>query len=143
VIKEKLTATLFVMLHFVIVLVHGGAHSQLHIHPTIWQRGFITLVIVIGPVLAMALVWLRLHKIGLVLFSVTMAGSLFFGVTYHFFVSGSDNALELHHEYWGSLFRTTAISLAVIETGAVAWCGWALREISRLGRGSGVRSGCA
>jgi hypothetical protein len=138
VIKEKLTATLFVMLHFVIVVVHGEAHSQLHIQPTIWQRGFIAVVIVIGPVLAMVLMWMRLYKIGLVLFSATMAGSLFFGVAYHFLVSGSDNALELRHEHWEFLFRTTATSLAVIETGAVAWCGWALNAISRVGRGSGV-----
>jgi len=90
--KEKLTATLFVMLHLLIVLRHGEAHSQLHIGPTIWQRTFIALVIVFGPVLAMALLWMRLQKMSLVMLSVTMAGSLLFGVAYHFLVPGSDNA---------------------------------------------------
>jgi hypothetical protein len=140
VIKEKLTATLFVMLHLVIVLVHGEAHSQLHIQPTFWQRSFIALVIVIGPVIAMSLVWMRLQKIGLVLFLLTMAGSLFFGLANHFFISGSDNALEFHHEHWESVFRMTATSLAVVETVSVAWCVWALKQISRVGRGSAVRS---
>ncbi len=73
--KEKLTASLFVMLHLLIALGHGQAHSQLHIEPTTWQRAFIALVIVIGPVLAMALLWMRLQKTSLVLLSVTMAGS--------------------------------------------------------------------
>ena len=125
--KKKLTATLFVMLHLLIVLGHGKAHSQLHIEPTIWQRAFIALVIVIGPLLSMALLWMRLQKASLILLSVTMAGSLFFGVTYHFLVPGSDNALELHNGHWESLFRMTATWLAVIETAAVAWCVWALK----------------
>jgi hypothetical protein len=94
-------------------------------------------VIVIGPVFAMALLWTRLQKIGFVLLSVTMAGSLLFGVAYHFFVPGSDNALELHNGLWESLFRTTATWLAGIEAGGVAWCVWALKSTVPLGLGRG------
>ena len=141
--KDKLTATLFVMLHLLIVLAHGRSHSQLHIHPTTWQAIFIALVIVIGPILAMSLLWMRLRKVGLVLFSATMSGSLLFGVAYHFLIPCSDNALELHAGHWESLFRMTAIWLAVTETVSVAWSVWALTQISRVGRGGADRSACS
>ena len=126
--KEKITAALIVTVHLLVVLGHGKAHSQLHIQPNLWQGRFITLVIVIGPVLAMALLWTRLRRIGFVLLSITMAGSLVFGVAYHFLVPGLDNALELHRGHWESLFRTTATWLAVIEAGTVAWCVWVLKS---------------
>jgi hypothetical protein len=126
--KKKITATLVVTLHLLVGLGHGDAHSQLHIRPSVWQGTFIALVIFIGPALAAALLWTRLQKIGFVLLSVTMVGSLVFGVAYHFFVPGPDNALGLHNGgHWESLFRTTATWLAVIEAGAVAWCVWVLR----------------
>jgi hypothetical protein len=126
--REKITAALIVTVHSLVVLGHGKAHSQLHIQPDIWQGTFIAVVIVIGPVLATALLWTRLRRIGLVLLSITMVGSLIFGLAYHFFVPGSDHALELHSGHWESLFRTTAIWLAVIETCAVAWCAWAWKS---------------
>jgi len=129
--KKRITATLVVIVHLLVVLGHGVAHEQLHIQPNIWQRTFIALVIFIGPVVAMTLLWTRLQKMGLVVFLLTMAGSLFFGVAYHFFVPGSDNALELSPGHWESLFKTSATWLAVIETGAVAWCVWTLKNAGR------------
>src|SRR5215472_4024954 len=46
--KKRMTATLVVMVHLLVVLGHGVAHEQLHIQPNIWQRTFIALVIFIG-----------------------------------------------------------------------------------------------
>jgi hypothetical protein len=126
--RDKITAALIVTVHLLLVLVHGKAHSQLHIQANTWQGTFIAVVIVIAPVFAMALLWTRLRRIGLVLLPITMAGSLVFGMAYHFFVSGSDNALELYSGHWESLFRTTAIWLAVIEAGTIAWCGWTFKR---------------
>src|SRR5215472_2554776 len=90
----------------------------------------------LSAVVAMALLWTRLQKMGLVVLLLTMAGSLFFGAAYHFFVPGSDNALELPPGHWESLFKTSATWLAVIETGAVAWCVWALKSTARHKRAS-------
>jgi hypothetical protein len=81
--KDKLTATLFVLINLLIALVHGKLHSQLHIDPSTWQEIFIALVIVISPILAMSLLWMRLQKVGLVLLLASMAGSLFFGLANH------------------------------------------------------------
>ena len=133
----KTIATLLLMLHLAVVIVHGNAHQQLHIEPNMWQRVFIVTVILIGPVLAMALLWTRLRKIGYVVLLVTMAGSLAFGLAYHFIVPGSDNALELQSAHWESLFISTAVWLAVTEAAAVVWSalalwkGWASQSTER------------
>ena len=124
----KTIATLIVILHLAVVMVHGKAHQQLHIDPSTWQRVFIVTVILIGPVLAMVLLWTRFRKIGYVVLLATMAGALAFGLAYHFLVHGSDNALELQSGPWESLFRSTSIWLAVTEVAAVVWSVFALQR---------------
>jgi hypothetical protein len=124
----KTIATLLVVLHLAVVMVHGQAHQQLHIDPSMWQRVFIVTVILIGPVLAMALLWTHFKRVGYVVLLVTMAGSLVFGLAYHFLVHGSDNALELQSGHWESLFGTTAVWLAVTEAAAVVWSALALKK---------------
>jgi hypothetical protein len=128
----KIAATLIVLLHFLVLLGHSTAHMELHIGASTWQAAFIVLVIFVGPLLAMGLLWTRLQETGIILLGLTMAGSLVFGMVYHFFVPGTDNVLQLDHGPWEFRFRTTAISLAVIEAGAVAWCGWVLKRLQPL-----------
>jgi len=124
--KVKLTATLIVLVHLVVVLAHGKAHGQLEIVPDAWQRAFIAGVIVLCPLIAMALLWTRLWKTGFTLLALSMAGSLVFGLIYHFLLAGPDNALGLHHGHWQSVFGTTALLLALIESAGVVWPFWAL-----------------
>ena len=126
--KTKLISTLIVLMHSVVLVAHSKAHLQLQIGASAWQKVFIAIVIFIGPLFAAALLWTRFQTAGIVILASTMAGSLVFGVAYHFFVPGSDNALELHSGHWESVFRITATWLAVVETGAVAWCVWALKS---------------
>ena len=125
---KALISTLIVLLHLVVLVAHSKAHVQLQIGASSWQTVFIAIVIFIGPLLAAAFLWTRSQTAGIVILALTMAGSLIFGVAYHFFVPGSDNALELHSGHWESVFRMTATWLAVVETGAVMWCVWALRS---------------
>jgi hypothetical protein len=132
----KTIATLLVVLHLAVVMVHGQAHQQLHIDPSVWQRVFIVTVILVGPLLATVLLWTRFRKIGYVVLLATMAGSLVFGLAYHFLVHGSDNALELQSGHWESLFGNTAVWLAVTEAAAVVCSALALK---RLGTQSGER----
>lgn len=128
--NKRLVATLLVVLHFLVVMGHGQAHLQLQIQSSIWQSIFITLVIVIGPLLAALLLWTRLARMGTIALLATMVGSLLFGVAYHFLVPGTDNAMGLHNGHWESVFRMTATWLALIETCAVAWCVWNLKSDS-------------
>jgi hypothetical protein len=126
--KEQIIGTLIVLLHLAATLVHGRAHSELGIGTSLWQSTFIALVIFAGPLIAMTLLWTRLRVTGIFLLAVTMVGSLVFGVSYHFLIPGSDNAMELGTSHWDSVFGTTATMLALIESGGFAWCVWALRS---------------
>jgi hypothetical protein len=124
--KKQIAGTLIVLLHLAATLVHGRAHSELGIGTSPWQSTFVALVIFAGPLIAMTLLWTRLRVTGIFLLAVTMVGSLVFGVSYHFLIHGSDNAMELSTSRWGSVFGTSATMLALIESGGFAWSVWAL-----------------
>lgn len=117
---NKIAATVLVSSHLAVLVVHARAHSQLHIAVGTWQGVFIALVMFIGPLLAVVLLRTRLQRTGLILLLASMAGSLAFGLSYHFLFAGADNALGMNRGHWQSVFRTTAVLLAVIELGAVA-----------------------
>ena len=120
--KQNVTASLIVMVHLLVLLIHGNAHLHLHIDMQRWQSAFIAIVIFVGPVLATALLWTRLHKAGAALMALTMASAFAFGVINHFLIPGSDNALELHlGQSWKSLFVISAIGLGLIEAGGLVW----------------------
>lgn len=129
--KNQAAGTLVVLLHLAATLVHGRAHSELGIGTSAWQSTFIALVIVAGPLIAMILLWTRLRMTGIFLLTVTMVGSFVFGVSYHFLIRGSDNAMELTASHWGSVFGTSALLLAFLEAGGFAWGVWALRSERR------------
>lgn len=121
--NRNLTASLIVMAHLLVLLVHGNAHLHLHIATQRWQSAFIAMVIFAGPVLAVVLLWTRFHKAGAALMTLTMASAFAFGVINHFLIPGSDNALELHQgQSWQSLFVISAIGLGSIEAGGLV-CG--------------------
>src|SRR5215831_16626107 len=109
--KKNFTASFIVVLHFVVLAVHGKAHMQLQIGARTWQNAFIAIVIFAGPVLSLALLWTRLRRIGVLALALTMSGSLVFGIAYHFLLPGMDNVAGHHHGEWESLFTITAVGL--------------------------------
>ena len=124
--KTKIIATLIVLVHLLVVLAHGRAHVKLQVAASLWQSAYIALVIVVCPLAAMTVLWTRFQKTGFVLLSVSMAGSLVFGLMNHFILSCPDNALGMHHGYWQSIFGTTAVLLAITEAVGLGWPIWAL-----------------
>jgi hypothetical protein len=92
-----------------------------------WQKAFIAIIIFVAPVIAAMMLWTRVRKLGVLLLGLSFAGSLVFGVSYHFLFAGPDNALGPYHSGWGSAFRATAVLLALIEAAGFAWSVWALR----------------
>jgi len=112
--------------HFAVLVAHGSAHSQLHIGVGTWQKAFIAIVIFMVPLIATVMLWTRVRKLGVILLGVSLAGSLVFGVSYHFVIAGPDNALGPYHSDWESAFRATAALLALIEAqdwlGAFGFC---------------------
>jgi hypothetical protein len=129
-------ATLLVLANFAVLVAHGSAHSHLNIGVGTWQKAFIAIIIFVVPLIATMMLWTRVRKLGVMLLGLSLAGSLVFGVSYHFLIAGSDNALGPYHSGWGSVFRATAVLLALIEAAGFAWSVWALRTESPSSRRS-------
>ena len=80
--------------HFFVTVVHGVAHRALRVALSASGRLFVLLVVVIAPLIAMALLWTKRKRTGLVLLSASMLSSLTFGFYHHFLLAGSDHALS-------------------------------------------------
>jgi hypothetical protein len=107
-----------VVLHILVVIPHSIAHTKMQIGVNAWQNIYIGLVILIGPVVS-GILLLQTSRSGLFLLALSMAGSLAFGVYYHFVTPGPDNVAFLHPHPWTQAFRVSALLLAVVELGGV------------------------
>jgi CHASE2 domain-containing sensor protein len=108
-----------VALHFVISVVHGLAHSRLHIDMNAWQSVYILLVITVLPLVSAILLWRARTTSGFLLLLASMAGSLVFGGYYHFIAAGADNVGSLGSQSWARPFQVTAVLLAITEAAGV------------------------
>ena len=96
-------------------LVHGAAHRELRIDLSAAETLFVALVILLGPLLAMGLLWTRMRSLGLALLALTMAGSLVFGLYHHFVAMGPDHVGAQAAGFWGTTFGVTAALLFLAE----------------------------
>jgi hypothetical protein len=120
--QVALGGSLIVLVHMLVLFGHGAAHSHLQIGPSSWQRAFIAIVIFGAPVLAALLLWTPWQKRGVVFLGLALAGSLVFGLYYHFVAGGRDNVFNPTHTPWDGWFRITAVLLALVELTGCAWC---------------------
>jgi CHASE2 domain-containing sensor protein len=110
---------IIVVLHFIVSVVHGAAHLNLHITLNNWQTIYVLVVITTLPLVSGVLLWRRMRG-GFLLLFCSMIGSLLFGGYYHFIAAGADNVGSLGTHTWSGPFQLTAVLLAVTEaTGAV------------------------
>ena len=128
--KIALLSTVSVVAHLVVSIVHGRAHERLSVGLSNWQNIYVLTVIVIAPPIAMVLIWTRLARPGLLLLVISMAGSLIFGVAYHYVVISPDHVSHIPLGDAQGLFRTTALLLVLTELFGVAVGLWGLRETS-------------
>jgi hypothetical protein len=105
---------LIVAVHFIVSVVHGLAHSRLHIALNGWQSVFVLLVITVAPLISALLLW-RESANGFGLLLTSMLGSMIFGGYYHFISVGADNVGSLGLHSWARPFQVTAVSLAITE----------------------------
>lgn len=108
-------ALLVVLLHALIATVHGVAHHRLEITLNAFQSAYVVLVITLGPILAAVLLWARRIRPGFVILTLSMAGSLVFGLYWHYLAESPDNVFHLHEGTLQSWFSSTALLLAVSE----------------------------
>jgi hypothetical protein len=118
-------SAVIVVLHLLISIPHGSAHSELHIRLAQWQSAYILLVITVLPFVALMVMW-KARRVGFLLLLVSMAASFIFGVFYHFIAVGPDNINSLPAQPSAHTFQWTAIALALIEAagflaGLIGW----------------------
>lgn len=107
--------TTIVLVNLLINIVHGVAHLELQIELNAAEKLFVAVVILAGPLLAMALLWTRWQRLGFGLLALTMAGSLAFGLYHHFVAMGPDHVGAQVAGFWGATFVVTACLLFLAE----------------------------
>ena len=121
-------AWLVVLLHVLIATIHGIAHMKLGITLSAFQSAYVLLVITLAPILAGILLWARRVRPGFVMLVLSMAGSLVFGVYWHYVAESPDNVSHLHEGTLQSLFRLTALLLVVSEVCGVVAGLWGIQK---------------
>jgi hypothetical protein len=112
--------TVAVLAHAVIVLLHGVAHTELRVELSIWQKNYVTIVILVAPLVAAVLLWTRYIRLSVLLLIASMAGSLIFGLYYHYVAVSPDNVWHLPPGDAQGSFRLTALLLAATEAFGLA-----------------------
>jgi len=107
--------TAIVLVNLVVNLVHGAAHRDLHIDLSAAETLFVVVVILAGPLLAMALLWTAWQRLGLGLLALTMGGSLVFGLYHHFVAADPDHVGAQVAGFGGTTFAVTACLLFLLE----------------------------
>lgn len=107
--------TIVVLAHLIVNLLHGQAHTKLGVGLSAWQQGYVIVVILLAPLIALALSFTRYIRAGLWLLLASMLGALIFGACYHYFIISPDHVAHLPAGDAQGLFRMTALLLLVTE----------------------------
>jgi hypothetical protein len=132
-------AAIIVWLHLLIVIAHGLSHMANHINQSILSYAFIIVAILAAPLLALLLLSTRRLRPGALLLTLSMFGSLLFGLVNHFIVPGADNVAQVMPGVWQVSFLLTSILLAISEAVGTAiglWCLFAPAQPHELHRKS-------
>jgi len=129
--SSKWIVTLAVLLHLLVVLLHGRAHTELGVGLSNWQQAYVMLVILLAPLVAMVMSWTRLARAGVWLLFLSLLGALIFGGVYHYIVISNDHVAHLPPGDARGLFQVTAVLLLVTETAGVLVAAIILRRFSK------------
>jgi hypothetical protein len=101
--------------HLLVNIVHGLAHRHLHVGLAPLASIFVIVAVLIFPLLAMGLVWRARERLGLILLSLSMFGSLLFGLYQHFLAVSPDHVRLQPRSPSGITFVLTAYLLLITE----------------------------
>jgi hypothetical protein len=127
-------STLLVILHFVVVAVHGIAHQIIPVPISIFQYLFIISIITIAPIVAVVMLQRNLTKTSTALLLCSMLGALFFGIYNHFIVISPDHISQIPATGWGQVFKITSVLLFLSETVGVVIGLWGLIRQEKLAK---------
>lgn len=134
------SGTAVVVVSAVVNVAHTASHAGQHVVALPgWQLAYIALVVYAAPVVAAVLLWTRRRLAGAWLLAASMAGSLVFGLLYHFLVPGPDNVFTQPSGTWQDTFQVTAVLLSLLQVIGVSIGLWAVRRLSRPPTGIGRR----
>jgi hypothetical protein len=102
-----------VVAHLAISVAHGTAHTRANVPLTPIANLFVFVVILAGPLLGLALMWVSVRT-GAWLVATTMVASLVFGILNHFVFVSADHVARVDPS-WQPLFAATAVLLALTE----------------------------
>lgn len=115
-----ITAALVVLVHTVVMLVHGAAHMRLNIELSPWAGIYVLGIVGIGPITGFVFLRSSRQRTGATILFATMIGALLFGLWNHFIAQGADHVMHLQAGPWRLPFQVTAGLLFVSEAaGAV------------------------
>ena len=107
--------TAIVVGHLLVNIVHGLAHRELRVGLDPQASIFVIVVVLVCPLLAMGLMWTAEKRLGLMLLSLSMFGSLLFGLYHHFLAVSPDHVHSQPPTAWGITFVLTAYLLLITE----------------------------
>ena len=97
-------ATIIVVAHLAVSLVHGAAHSGAAVPLSALQNVFVWVVILAGPLAALWLIRTG-RPLGPELLALTMGGSLVFGIVNHFVIESADHVAHITADAWRLPFQ--------------------------------------
>ena len=130
--RDRIVCTVVVLVHLVINVLHGRAHGELGVGLSAWQNIYVITVILIAPLIALLLLWTRYARLGLLVLVISMAGSLIFGVIYHYVIVSLDHVSHLPPGDAQGVFRMTALLLVLTELLGLAAGLFALRSNTKV-----------
>jgi phage tail protein X len=107
--------TTIVIIHAIMVALHGLAHEKIPVPLSLLQSLFVSVVIVLIPIVAIVLLWTPFEHVGRWLFLGSMTGALLFGIYNHFISISPDHISQISFEGWGVVFNITAFLLLITE----------------------------
>jgi hypothetical protein len=109
-----------VLVHTVVMLVHGAAHMRLNIELSPWANIYVLGIVGIGPIIGLIFLRSTRQRTGATILFITMVGALLFGLWNHFIAPGADHVMHLQASQWRLPFQVTAGLLLISEAaGAV------------------------
>lgn len=135
--SEAPLGTAVVVVSAAVNVAHTASHAGQHVtFLPAWQLAYIAGVIYAAPVVAAVLLWTRFRLSGAWLLAASMAGSLAFGLLYHYFLPGPDNVFAQPPGPWRTAFGVTALLLALLQAVGGAVGLWAALRLARSSAGA-------
>ncbi len=108
-------ATAIVVAHRLVNIAHDLAHRELRVGLAPPASIFVMVVVLIFPLLAIVLLWTAEKRLGLILLSLSMFGSLLFGLYHQFLAVSPDHFYSQPSGAWETTFVLTAYLLLITE----------------------------